>query len=177
MIASVPAAWTCSATDSIAAVSRPTRARRAPSAAKAMVIAAPMPLAGPVITATRPPSPRSIVVSSLAHKERSAGVRFVRRTGPRFCSEQLFRERVSRRQERRREDFIDRRRARKTVGIDQDVDGGLEPRHVDIAEADLRDLGMVHLILECCFEPLALDRNLDQRLALGHRGDRGVDVL
>ena len=48
---------------------------------------------------------------------------------------------------------------------------------VDVAEADLGDLRMVHLVLERGDEALALDRHLDQRLALGDRGDRRVEVL
>ncbi len=46
------------ATGSIAAMSRPTSASLHPSRRKRLLIAAPMPLAGPVIIATRPFSPK-----------------------------------------------------------------------------------------------------------------------
>src|SRR5207344_1298291 len=113
------------------------KARRAPSAAKAMVMAAPMPLAGPVITATRPASPKSIVISPLARSPAIGRSPFPLRETDSDCPylEKFLRQGVSRRQECRREDLIDRRRARKTIGVDQDVDRSLEPRHVDIAEA------------------------------------------
>ena len=77
-----------------------------------------------------------------------------------------------RRQERRREDFRHRRRARQGAGIDQDVDRLLQPLRIDVAQTDRGDLGMVHLVLERLDETLVLDRNLDQRLALGDRGNR-----
>jgi len=40
-----------------------------------------------------------------------------------------------------REDFLDFRRARQPARVDQDVDRLLQPHVVDIAEADLGDLG------------------------------------
>src|SRR5262245_5201142 len=125
MIACAPARLASAATGSIAAVSRPMSASLTPSAAKASVIAAPMPLAGPVIMATRPLSIRSMV-----------------------ASEQLLRQVVGWWQEGAGEDLVDRRRAGQRIGIDQDVDRALEPLRIDIAEADLGDLGMVHLVLE-----------------------------
>ena len=53
-MASAPRSLASFATGSTAATSRPTSASFEPSAANALVIAAPMPLAGPVIMATRP---------------------------------------------------------------------------------------------------------------------------
>src|SRR5262245_59103518 len=99
MIAYPPFVLASLATGSIAAVSRPVNASRTPSAANASVIAAPMPLAGPVIIATRPLSIRSMVEL-----------------------EQLLRQIIRRGQESAREDLFDRRRARQRVGIDQYVD-------------------------------------------------------
>ena len=52
--------FTSSVTGAIAAMSRPARQRSTPSFASASVIAAPMPLAGPVTIATFPFSPSSI---------------------------------------------------------------------------------------------------------------------
>ena len=51
-MAGTPLARAACATGSMAAVSRPASTRAQPSSAKASVTAAPMPLAGPVITAT-----------------------------------------------------------------------------------------------------------------------------
>ena len=48
---------------------------------------------------------------------------------------------------------------------------------VDIAEPDLGDLGMVHFVLERGVEPFALDRDFDQRFALGDGGDGCVGIL
>src|SRR5712692_2846394 len=178
MIASPPAVFAFAATGSIAAVSRPTKARRAPSAANAMVMAAPIPLAGPVITATRPLSIKSMVASSLFPASQRGLVPLtraqVRGFGSRFSRErgtsihlrlkQLLEQIVGRRQEGGREDLVDRRRARERCGIDQDVDRFLQSRGIDVAQPNLGDLGVIHLVLEGRLETLALDRNLDQRL-------------
>src|SRR5476649_1999828 len=64
-IALAPPAFTSSATGAIAAVSRPISASLQPSAAKAWVIEAPMPLAGPVISTTRSSSESFMVLSSV----------------------------------------------------------------------------------------------------------------
>src|SRR5258707_319183 len=144
MIASPPAACTAQATGSIALVSRPTRASRAPSAANASVIAAPIPLAGPVMTATRPLRFRSMEMSSRSSEllpvafpgvEPGAvglspvGERPTYRIAPSTpramrpnTSEQLLRQVVGRRHEGRGEDLVHRWRARELGRVDQDVD-------------------------------------------------------
>ena len=71
MMAPPPAALTDLAMGSMAALSRPTRAKCAPSAAKASVMAAPIPLAGPVIIATRPLRFKSMI--GPRYERRSAG--------------------------------------------------------------------------------------------------------
>src|SRR3977135_2171485 len=131
--ASPPSRRISAATGSIAATSRPTSARRHPSRPKARETAAPMPFAGPVIIATRPFRFRSIDLRPVQVALRS---------------KQRLRQIGRRRQELVREDLLDFRRARKLARVDQDVDRLLQPCVVDIAEADLGDLGMVHLVLE-----------------------------
>ena len=72
---------------------------------------------------------------------------------------------------------LDLRRARQLVGVDQDVDRVLQARIVHIAEADLGELRMVHLVLDGGVETLQLDVHLDQRLALEHRRDGRLRVV
>ena len=153
--------------------SRPCRGRSAragsPRRRRRWVIAAPMPLAGPVIIATR----------SFEHSE--FHVCFIRSmccaraghglAGPgRAAQNSFLGSSATGGRKARVKISSDRRRARQLVGLDQDVDRPLAARvHVDVAEPDLGDLGMVHLVLERGVEALALDRRLDQRLALGDR--------
>jgi hypothetical protein len=59
-VTSQPIPLAASDTGSMAATSRPTSASRQPSRAKPSVTAAPIPLAGPVMTATRPFNARSM---------------------------------------------------------------------------------------------------------------------
>src|SRR5580692_11563008 len=104
-----------SATGSIAVTSRPSSARRQPSVANAFEIAAPIPLAGPVITATRPFSARSMQSSTeRGHPARSSRKKHA--GGTPALQEAPSKQRLwqfgRRRQERAGEDFLFLRGAR-----------------------------------------------------------------
>ena len=77
-IASPPPARISCATGSMAPVSRPASAIRHPSAANALETAAPIPLAGPVIKATRPLRRRSIAGQNSVFGNSAAGGRNAR---------------------------------------------------------------------------------------------------
>src|SRR5271156_1318311 len=177
MIASAPADLTDLATGSIAAKSRPTSASRAPSAAKASVIAAPIPLAGPVIIATRPLSFNSIVTP--LQRDVSLNCPSARKQSGRVGenSEQLFRQLIRRRQKIRRKDLADRRSTWQIVGLDQNVDRPLQPGDINVADPDFGDFGMVHFVLERRIQPLTLNRGFDQRLALGDSCNCGIGIF
>src|SRR3984957_9584543 len=137
-IAVPPFALTSAATGSIAAVSLSISASLQPSAAKAWVMEAPMPLAGPVMSATRSSSESFIKIhpcwvgnigSVLSH----------RRTDHR-------RPLAGRWQETAVEYFQHFGSARQFLGLDQDVDRLGHPLVADIADADFRDFRMAHLV-------------------------------
>src|SRR4051812_22035130 len=143
-IASLPPARISFATGSIAETSRPISASLQPSCPNALLTAAPIPFAGPVITATRPCSLKSILVVSRSfvpgcRLPNGEARDLAARPGP--CGgrkdsplrvDQLGWTIRLRWQEFAREDLAQRRCARQLVGVDQNVDRLLQPRIVDI---------------------------------------------
>ncbi len=81
------------------------------------------------------------------------------------------------RQEGVGEDLLRAGLARQGIGLADDADGAGEPLGIRRAIAEAGDLGMAHLVLQGGDEALLLDRAIDQRLALGDRGNRRVIVL
>src|SRR5580704_1673052 len=140
-IALPPLAFTSPATGAMAAVSRPTSASLQPSAAKAWVMAAPIPFAGPVINTTRSSSSNLMVWYPWQISKR-----WERATRPALHGgADRGRPFAERRQKAAIENLVEPRRARQFLGLDQDVDRLGHSSIVDVAEADFGDLRVAHL--------------------------------
>src|SRR5690606_40749126 len=162
--ASVPIAFSSWATSSIAAVSRPASTNCAPSRAKARVTARPMPVAGAVMTTTLPFRSRFIWVSGPVSE----------------CARACF----TLGQEATIKDLLDAWGIFQLIGGDDDVDVLLQALIIHIAQADIGNFRMAHVIAHSGEHLVHFHTAVEQGLTFHQRvhslfrvGDRVLDRL